>query len=181
MSLPGGGLGMNRKVFMQCLKDETLDLVTQSPEDTVGLGRRLGELLQPGGVVALMGDLGAGKTVFCKGIARGLGVEDEGDVTSPTFVLVNEYRGRCPVYHLDLYRLQDASQAEDLGWDDFIFGDGVTLIEWADKIPGLLPAERLEARLHWISAGQRRILLHGIGEEARGWVHRLGELWNKEE
>ena len=83
--------------------------------------------------MALIGELGAGKTVLAKGIAEGLGVEDDREVTSPSFVLVNEYRGRVPVYHVDLYRLENSAEVEGIGWEEFISGPGVTLVEWAEK------------------------------------------------
>jgi tRNA threonylcarbamoyladenosine biosynthesis protein TsaE len=93
----------------------TFEVVTQNPDQTMRLGRLLGEILPPGSFVALVGSLGAGKTLLTKGLARGLGVEDDREVTSPSFVLVNEYRGRIPVYHLDLYRLDSYAEVEGIG------------------------------------------------------------------
>jgi tRNA threonylcarbamoyladenosine biosynthesis protein TsaE len=154
---------------------------THSPQETVRLGRILGELLVPGDVVALIGDLGAGKTTLAKGIARGAGVEDEGDVTSPTFVLVNEYQGRFPVYHADLYRLQEVREVEDLGWEEFIFGNGISLMEWAEKIPGILPEDRIEIRISWLSAEERKFVITGKGARAKSIVRLLQSKWEKEE
>lgn len=157
-----------------------LRVKTTSPDQTIRLGRVLGEMLSPGAVVALMGDLGTGKTVLAKGIARGLGVEDERGVTSPSFVLINEYRGRLPVYHVDLYRLQDSGEVENLGWEEFIFGPGVTIVEWAEKVSTLLPGERIEVHLQWADAEERRLVFIGKGRAARNLVTRLGEQWKQE-
>jgi len=144
------------------------------------LGRIGGELLRPGSVVALMGDLGTGKTVFVKGVAQGLGVADDQEITSPSFVLVNEYSGRLPVYHVDLYRLHHAREVEDLGWEELISSPGVTLIEWAEKVLPLLPPERMEVHFEWVNARERNLTLVGRGEAARGWVRSLAEKWMEE-
>jgi len=156
------------------------EMVTRSREETIRLGRCLGELLRPGDVVALIGDLGAGKTTLAKGIASGAGVEDEDEVTSPTFVLVNEYRGRLPVYHADLYRLQEAPELEDLGWEEFIYGEGISLLEWAEKIPGVLPDERLEVRISWIGTEERKFVISGKGAKPE-FIRRLRKKWKKED
>src|SRR5436853_1049828 len=110
---------------------------TRSPEETDAAGARLGETLGPGDVVALTGELGAGKTCFTQGLARGLGVT--GRTVSPTFVLVNEYRGRVPVHHVDAYRTGSLTELLDLGIEELLSGDGVTVVEWADKLLPLLP------------------------------------------
>jgi len=144
------------------------------------LGRIGGELLRPGSVVALMGDLGTGKTVFVKGVAQGLGVADDQEITSPSFVLVNEYSGRLPLYHVDLYRLHHAWEVEDLGWEELISPPGVALIEWAEKVLPLLPPERMEVHFEWVNARDRKLTLGGRGEAGRGWVRSLGEKWTEE-
>ena len=128
-----------------------------------------------------MGSLGAGKTLLTKGIAEGLGVEDPGEVTSPTFVLVNEYRGRVPVYHIDLYRLESFAEVEGIGWEEWIGGPGVTLVEWADKIEDGLPEERIEVHLQWIGEEQRRLIFCGRGRKETQFVEKLGQRWKKEE
>lgn len=158
----------------------TWRLQTKSPEQTMHLGRIGGELLRPGSVVALMGDLGTGKTVFVKGVAKGLGVSDEREITSPSFVLVNEYSGRWPIYHVDLYRLHHAREVEDLGWEELISPPGVTLIEWAQKVLALLPPERMDVHFEWVNAQERKLTLVGRGEAARGWVRALVGKWMKE-
>ena len=111
---------------------------TWSPEETFQLGKRLGEQAQPGQIYTLSGDLGVGKTVFTKGVAAGLGIREP--VSSPTFTIVQEYYdGRLPLYHFDVYRIEDPEEMEEIGYDDYFFGDGVCLIEWADRIRELLP------------------------------------------
>lgn len=111
---------------------------TGDEAETVAAGRALGAGARPGDVVALVGDLGAGKTHFAKGYAAGCG--HTGEVTSPTFSLVHEYRGgRLPVYHFDFYRIETADELISLGWDDYLESGGACLVEWADKLPALLP------------------------------------------
>jgi tRNA threonylcarbamoyladenosine biosynthesis protein TsaE len=111
-----------------------LTLTSNSPEQTIELGRRIGRQLKGGEVVAIYGPLGSGKTHLIKGIAAGAGAEDLRNVTSPTFVLVNQYEGRLDIYHLDAYRLGSIAEFEMLGFDDFCYPQSVVLIEWADKI-----------------------------------------------
>jgi len=125
---------------------ETLAVVhTSSADETERLGERIGRALGPGVVVALIGELGAGKTTLTKGIARGLQVPDL--VHSPTFTLIHEHKGRVPVYHFDLYRLETPEELDDLGYEDYFYGDGACIVEWAEKIEKLLPADRLEIRI----------------------------------
>jgi len=161
-------------------REESVEIVTHGPEETIRLGKSIGGLLRPGDVVALIGDLGAGKTTLAKGIAAGAGVEDESEVTSPTFVLVNEYQGRFTVYHADLYRLQESREVEDLGWEEIIFGEGISLLEWAEKIPGILPEERIEVRISWIGPGERKFLIAGKGAQAKNILPVMRK-WEKEE
>jgi tRNA threonylcarbamoyladenosine biosynthesis protein TsaE len=155
--------------------------VTDSPDQTLRVGRRLGEILSGGAFIALIGSLGAGKTLLTKGIAGGLGVEDLGEVTSPTFVLVNEYRGCVPIYHIDLYRLESFAEVEAIGWDEWIGGPGVTLVEWAEKMEDDLPEERVEVHLQWAGEEKRRLLFKGRGRMGRKIVEELRRRWKKEE
>jgi tRNA threonylcarbamoyladenosine biosynthesis protein TsaE len=127
-------------------------LTTRSAEETEAAGERLGRELGAGDVVALTGPLGAGKTCFVQGLVRGLGVATR--ATSPTFVLVNEYRGRMPVHHVDAYRAQTLTELLDLGLEE-LFEEGVTVLEWADKIAPLLPARTI------------RVAIEGVGDEPR--------------
>ncbi len=129
--------------------------VARSVEETQAVGEALGARLGPGAVVACVGELGAGKTCFLQGVARGLGVTT--DVTSPTFVLVNVYRGRLPVYHMDAYRTESLLEVVDLGLEEMLDGDGVTLIEWADKVRPLLPARAIVVRITGLGGEPRRI------------------------
>ena len=111
-----------------------------SQKSTEELGRMMGLTALPGDVFALIGDLAAGKTAFARGFARGLGVDDDIDIVSPTFGIVNEYnQGRLPLYHFDVYRIQHIQEMEDTGYQEYFFGQGVTLIEWADMIEEILP------------------------------------------
>lgn len=111
---------------------------SNSAEETRALGKRMGEEAQAGDVIALTGDLGVGKTVFTKGIAEGLGVKEP--VSSPTFTILQEYRsGRVPLYHFDVYRIGDPEEMDEVGFDDYIYGDGLCLIEWAELISDLMP------------------------------------------
>ncbi len=136
--------------------------VTDSPEETEDLGVRLGEKVRPGTVVAFTGDLGAGKTAFTRGLARGLGVTDR--VTSPTFTIVNEYEGgRLPLFHFDLYRLSAPEELFDIGWEDYLARDGVCAVEWSENA-GELPEEetvRVDIR-RGEHDGQRVLEVEGI-------------------
>ncbi|CAI2718470.1 tRNA (adenosine(37)-N6)-threonylcarbamoyltransferase complex ATPase subunit type 1 TsaE [Nitrospina watsonii] len=137
---------------------------SHSPEDTQKLGERIGQLLQTGDIVLLSGDLGAGKTTLIQGIASGLKVQSNEYVRSPSFTLINEYKGRLPIYHIDLYRLDSIAEMEELGLEDYLFGQGVSLIEWGEKLfpdssmdrPCALPiTKRVDIRLE-IDAGSDR-------------------------
>ncbi|SFF98751.1 tRNA threonylcarbamoyladenosine biosynthesis protein TsaE [Desulfotomaculum arcticum] len=114
----------------------------KSSLETKHLGELLGSLLQPGDIVTLNGELGAGKTCMAKGIAVGLGISDH--ITSPTFTLINEYTGKTPLFHMDVYRLGTPDELEDLGYEEYFYGQGVTLIEWAGLIEEYLPPDRLD-------------------------------------
>ena len=129
-----------------------LDTISHSEEQTRRLGRRFGELLEPSDVVLLSGPLGSGKTRFAQGIALGLGVSEA--VTSPTFALVNEYAGRLPLYHLDFYRLERPDEIQELGFDEYFFGAGVTVAEWPEQVVGL-PSAHVLVRLKPITETKR--------------------------
>lgn len=130
---------------------------------TEAFGRRLAALLFPGAVVALVGPLGAGKTHLVRAVALGLGVTDGRVVTSPTFVLIQEYEGRMPIYHFDAYRLRGEGDFSDLGVHEYFEGDGVCLVEWADRAGGVLPAEQLRVELEVIGETARRATMEGVG------------------
>jgi tRNA threonylcarbamoyladenosine biosynthesis protein TsaE len=138
-------------------------VITSSPEQTWEIGRLLGIQLEAGDTVCLYGDLGAGKTNFAYGIARGLDVQEQ-YITSPTFTFVNEYQGRLPLYHLDLYRLKGPEELESIGFDDYIESDGVTVIEWADRAEDELPEESLSVYFSFVGETSREIGFRGEGE-----------------
>jgi tRNA threonylcarbamoyladenosine biosynthesis protein TsaE len=137
----------------------TYELVTTSPEQTTAFAGRLAERLQENDVLTLEGDLGAGKTTFTKGLAKGLGIKR--NVNSPTFTIIKEYQGRLPLYHMDVYRLDDSF--EDLGFDEYFNGGGVTVVEWAHLIKEQLPHERLAITILRKSDQERTILLEPAG------------------
>jgi tRNA threonylcarbamoyladenosine biosynthesis protein TsaE len=139
------------------------DLFSRSAEDTRRLGERLGTLLQPGDVVLLSGELGAGKTTFVQGIARGLGFN--GSVSSKSFVILGEYAGRITLYHADLYRLEDPQQVDELGLDE-VCADGALVVEWPEHAHGLLPPEHLLVRFQVVSGRRRRLCLEPHGPRA---------------
>ena len=131
-------------------------IISHNVEETIAHGRTIAETLRRGDVIALCGDLGAGKTHFVKGITDGL--RSDAAVTSPTFTLIHEYRGgRLPAYHFDFYRLEDEDEALKIGLDEYLDGDGVCLIEWADKFPALLPAQTRWLRFTHQPDGSRQI------------------------
>jgi tRNA threonylcarbamoyladenosine biosynthesis protein TsaE len=139
-------------------------LVTRSARATHALGVRLGRLLAPGDVVALIGDLGAGKTQLVRGACAGADVPED-EVSSPSFAIVATYRGRIPVHHADLYRIGDEDELYGTGFGDLVGGDGALLVEWADRVPGALPEEKLTVRLaHGDGPDVRQVELEGVGE-----------------
>jgi tRNA threonylcarbamoyladenosine biosynthesis protein TsaE len=145
-----------------------------SVEETAELGRRLGEILQKGDTVCLTGDLGTGKTAFTGGIARALGIS--GYITSPTFTIVNEYEGDLPLYHFDVYRIGDPGEMFETGFDDYISGEGVTVIEWAELIGELLPPDRVEVFIEKDDGDRpdsRLITMQFHGSRAAGYEGRL--------
>lgn len=146
-------------------RSNSLDLVSQSSLHTERIGERLARLAKPGDVLALSGELGAGKTVLAKGVAAGLGL-DPSNVASPTFIILREhYGGRMPLFHLDLYRLE----GQDLGttgWEETLEGGGITVIEWPDRAGNTLPADRLDIELEHIADTKRRVLMTATGDRS---------------
>jgi len=148
-----------------------VDLPTLSA--TEALGRRLGAQLRPGMVVALIGPLGAGKTHLSRAIAEGLGLVDSRVVCSPTFVLLHEYAARLPIYHFDAYRLCSEEEFNDLGAGEYLEGDGVCLIEWADRVAQCLPVDHLRIELRIVGETVRQAVVEGMGERTRELVRSL--------
>ena len=144
-----------------------MERYSASEQDTEALGRALVQRLQPGAVVAFTGDLGAGKTAFVRGMAQGLGISQR--VTSPTFTIVNEYEGgRLPLFHFDMYRLRDADDLFDSGWEDFLRRGGICAVEWSENIRDALDEDTLWVDIRrGVTDGQRIITLHGPGLD--GW------------
>lgn len=141
--------------------------------DTERLAHALAEMFIPGSVLALDGDLGAGKTRFSQAVGRAIGVK--GIVNSPTFTIIKEYEGTSlPLYHMDVYRIS-TEEADELGLDEYFYGDGVTLIEWASRITDLLPEERLQLFIHYIDETERKIELTPHGERYETWCESLQE------
>lgn len=134
-----------------------MTLITHSEEETIALGKKIGSKLQKGDVIALQGTLGAGKTTITKGIALALGIEDT--ITSPTFCLISEYEGKMPLYHMDVYRLEGGEDFINLGVDDMLYGRGICLIEWSEKIMEELPKKTIILRLEPKEDGSRTISL----------------------
>lgn len=145
--------------------DTDFSTILNSPKETIEFGRRLGRQLRGGEIIALCGPLGSGKTHLIKGIAAGLGAKDHKNVNSPTFVIVNEYRGRLDIYHLDAYRLHSVTEFEMLGFDDFCYPGSVVLIEWADKVePALQALDYIRIELEHASETKRKIHVENLPE-----------------
>jgi tRNA threonylcarbamoyladenosine biosynthesis protein TsaE len=146
--------------------------LTHSTDETLALAGTVGGLLRAGDVVSLVGDLGAGKTVFARGVARALGVTEP--VVSPSFTIVREYDGRMPLVHVDVYRIESVQELYDLGFEELVRDDAVTLVEWGDMIDGLLPVDRLDMRLAPGDTDDERVVeIEGHG---RSWRVRAAEL-----
>ena len=124
-----------------------MEYLSHSVAETEDIGAQLARTLRPGAVLAYQGDLGMGKTAFTRGLARGLGCE--GRVTSPTFTIVNEYEGRVPLFHFDMYRLEDADALFDIGWEDYLARGGVCAVEWSERVEGALPPDTV-----WVTIGR---------------------------
>ena len=144
----------------------TWTALTSSPRETESLAVRLGKLLEPGDVVALMGALGSGKTVFAQGLARGLGVPEAFYITSPTFAIINEYPGRIPFSHLDLYRVSSSAEFAELGLEEILYGHGAVAIEWAERLGEDLPGARLEVHLKFKDETSRSLIFQAFGKSA---------------
>ena len=143
-------------------------------EATEAFGRRLGELLFRGAVVALVGQLGAGKTHLTRAVAEGLGVKNPAAVNSPTFVLIQEYPARLSIYHFDAYRLAGPREFAELGVDEYFHGDGVCLVEWADKVEATLPADHLRIDITIVDENRRRFTLTPSGPRYEHLLAHLG-------
>jgi len=142
------------------MNKRSLVKITKSEEETREIGRAIGKDLLPGDIICLTGELGSGKTTITQGIAQGVGVRSF--VSSASFKLINEYEGRIPVYHFDLFRLDKLSEVEELGYREYFYNQGVTIIEWAEKIKPLWPEERIEIELKIVSENAREIRITNL-------------------
>lgn len=149
----------------------TFTVLLPDRDATMALGIRLGEMAGPGDVITLAGSLGAGKTTITQAIGQGLAVPSSCYITSPTFGLLHEYPGRLPLFHMDLYRLHDESELEELGLEEYLYGAGLSVIEWPDRLGGMMPADRLHIDLAVLSetARQARLTIHGGGWPQMDW------------
>ena len=143
-------------------KTVKIELISNSAAQTIEIARLIGEKLKDGDLLALSGELGSGKTCFTKGLAQGLGVGAEYQITSPTFTLINEYPARCKLYHFDVYRLNSYSELEDLGYEEYLSGDGVVVIEWAEKIDKLIPRDSIFINFEYVDENSRKMIIRGV-------------------
>ena len=146
-------------------------LTSHSPEETQDIGKKLGQMAQSGDVILLMGNLGAGKTCLTQGIAWGLNID--GYARSPSFVVVNEYKGRLPMYHIDLYRLDSIAEVAELGLDDYLYGRGLCVVEWADKALELLPPQNLTIKIDLLSDNERKLGLTAHGNRYKEMLSEI--------
>ncbi len=160
-------IGSHDSFGWQRLSAHEVVVTTDSVEQTISLGTLLGKHAQPGLLITLIGDLGAGKTHLVKGLAKGLAVDEHVVVASPTFVLVHEYPGRLTIYHFDLYRLPEYTDLAQLGFDEYWFGQGVSAVEWADRFAHTIPDDHLRIEMEQPSSTSRRIKLSARGETAQ--------------
>lgn len=147
-------------VVRQNMKEE---FISHSPKETIELGKEIAVQLSPGDIVGLIGELGTGKTLLAQSIAKTLGVKDY--VTSPSFKLINEYPSKFPVYHIDLFRLSSRQQIQDLGLEEYLFANGLSIIEWAEKIRDWLPEHTLIVELSYLSKTSRKITIKKLDHE----------------
>lgn len=151
-------------------------IFTFSPIETIEVGKKLGEILQKKDLVCISGDLGTGKTVFTKGIAKGL--EINGYATSPTFTIVNEYEGKIPLYHFDVYRINNKEELQEIGFEEYLYGEGVIIIEWPEIFGNLLPTERISVDISFTNnelTDEREIIIRFIGDRYVNYENILKE------
>ena len=149
-------------------------ITTKDPEETRTIGRIVGEQATAGDVVLLTGELGTGKTCLTQGVLHGLGSDDL--ARSPTFVLIAEYRGRIPLYHMDLYRVGSIDQTEELGIEEYLEGDGLTVVEWADNVPSIFPDDSLHVHIELVSECERRLSLAANTGRFAGVIEAVSQM-----
>lgn len=148
-------------------------VLTRSPRQTMSWGSRLGRLLKGGEIIALIGELGTGKTCFVRGVAQGLEVGKDAWIRSPSFTLINEYQGRLPVYHIDLYRVETRAQLEGLNLREYLYADGASLIEWFENLPAGEVDAYLEVRMTHVDGNRRQLTFSPHGQRYEGIVEVL--------
>lgn len=148
-----------------------LQIKTNSAEETEQLGYKIGQSLSGGEIIAMTGDLGAGKTTLTKALAKGLEIDDY--ITSPTFTIVNEYSGRLKLFHFDVYRIGDVEEMYDLGFEEYFYSNGVCIVEWSNLILEILPKERINIDISYVDENSREITISGSGEN---FDHMIKEL-----
>lgn len=149
-----------------------LEIISDTPHETERIGSLAGEMLKNGDVVALSGELGTGKTTLIKGIAQAMGF-DSGEVASPSFTFINEYDGPLSLFHIDLYRLENEKELYEIGFEEYMKGDGVVVIEWADKVPHAVPKESLWITLRYLDAERREIIVMARGARYEKIIEHL--------
>ena len=152
-----------------------MEIISKSVKDTINIGKAIAKNLKPSDIICLFGELGSGKTVLTKGIAQGLGIERK-RVISPSFVLIREHsQGKLPLYHFDLYRLKEARDILALGYEEYLYGEGVTVIEWADRLKYLIPAEFLKIELFIKENSKRQLKFSTFGKRYKELLERIHE------
>ncbi|MBT8355186.1 MAG: tRNA (adenosine(37)-N6)-threonylcarbamoyltransferase complex ATPase subunit type 1 TsaE [Desulfofustis sp.] len=152
-----------------------MKILSSSLETTIDLGKKLGSICEPGDVICLAGDLGAGKTTMVQAIAAGAGVDHKEYVNSPTFAILHEHHGRIPIYHMDFFRLGSSDDVVELGLEDYFYGDGLTLIEWFERAGDLIPESVLVIELNYMDELTREISLYSASP---GWRKRIDDFEN---
>lgn len=145
-------------------------IITTSEQETLNLAKKIAKLLKPGDVISVSGELGTGKTCFVKGLAQGMGISQV--VTSPSFVILKIYYNKIPLYHFDVYRLDKSFQLEEIGFQQFQYGDGITVVEWGDKVSEILAFDHLEINFYYYENDKRKIKITPHGES---WERRLNK------
>lgn len=152
--------------------EKTVKITSHTPAETEQIGSLLGSMLDKGDIIALSGELGTGKTTLVRGMARGMGLK-EGEVVSPSFTLVNEYEGQLPLFHIDLYRLEDKKELINIDYEEYLKADGVVVIEWADRIPQAIPRDALWIMLRYLKSERREIVLRTQGDRYKMMIEEL--------
>jgi tRNA threonylcarbamoyladenosine biosynthesis protein TsaE len=158
------------------LNKSDIEILSQSAEDTSRIGKEIGSRIKSGTVIALTGDLGCGKTAFVQGLAKGLDVPADYPITSPTYTLINEYPGRYPLFHIDLYRLENRVDFEDIGLYDILDSEGVAAVEWAERLSPELLSDALHIHIEFAGDDSRRIRIIGSTPESADLIIKINDL-----